>query len=54
VVVNIDLDEENNEIIGKAELPGLDKDEIDVNVSDHILTIKGQKKKRKRREMRTG
>jgi HSP20 family protein len=45
VVVNIDLDEENNEIIGKAELPGLDKDEIDVNVSDHILTIKGQKKK---------
>jgi HSP20 family protein len=43
--VNIDLYEENNEIVAKAELPGLDKDEIDVNVSDHILTIKGQKKK---------
>jgi HSP20 family protein len=43
--VNVDLYEEKDEIVAKAELPGLDKDEIEVNVSDHILTIKGEKKR---------
>jgi HSP20 family protein len=43
--VNIDLYEENDEIVAKAELPGIGKDEIEVNVSDHVLTIRGEKKK---------
>jgi HSP20 family protein len=28
-----------------AELPGIDKDNISVNLTDHTLTIKGEKKK---------
>jgi HSP20 family protein len=41
----VDLFEEKDEIVVKAELPGIDKDQIEVNVTDHQLTIKGEKKK---------
>lgn len=41
----IDLYEEKDEIVAKAELPGIEKDAIQVNVTDHLLTIKGEKKK---------
>jgi HSP20 family protein len=37
----IDVYAQKDEIIAKVELPGLDKDEIRVNVSDHVLTYKG-------------
>ena len=41
----VDLYEEKDEIVVKAELPGIDKDGIEVNLSDHHLIIKGEKKK---------
>ncbi len=41
----VDFFEEKDEIVVKAELPGMDKDEIEVNLTDHTLTIKGEKKK---------
>jgi HSP20 family protein len=41
----VDLFEEKEEIVVKAELPGMDKDSIQVNITDHTLTIKGEKKK---------
>jgi HSP20 family protein len=41
----VDLFEEKDEIVVKAELPGMDKDSIQVNITDHTLTIKGEKKK---------
>jgi HSP20 family protein len=41
----VDLYEEKDEIVVKAELPGMDKENIEVNLSDHHLTIKGEKKK---------
>ena len=41
----IDLYEEKDDIVVKAELPGMEKDNIQVNLSDHTLTIKGEKKK---------
>lgn len=41
----VDLYEQKDEIIVKAELPGLTKDDIEVNISDKLLTIKGEKKK---------
>ena len=41
----VDLFEEKDEIVVKAELPGIDRDNIDVNLSDHTLTIKAEKKK---------
>jgi HSP20 family protein len=43
--VEVDLYEEKDEIVVKAELPGMGKDEINMHVSDHVLTIKGEKKK---------
>ena len=41
----VDLYEERDEIVAKAELPGMGKDDIEVNIDDHQLTIRGQKKK---------
>ena len=34
-----------DDIVVKAELPGMEKDNIEVNLSDDRLTIKGEKKK---------
>jgi HSP20 family protein len=41
----VDLYEEKDDIVVKAELPGIEKDKIEVNLADHTLTIKGEKKK---------
>jgi HSP20 family protein len=41
----VDLFEEKDDIVVKAELPGIDKENIEVNLADHTLTIKGEKKK---------
>ena len=41
----VDLYEDKDEIVVKAELPGMNKDNIEVNLTDHTLTIKGEKKK---------
>lgn len=41
----VDLYEEKDDIVVKVELPGMDKDNIEVNLTDHTLTIKGKKKK---------
>ena len=41
----VDVFEEKDEIVVKAELPGMEKDNIEVNLTDHTLTIKGEKKK---------
>ncbi|MBI4526630.1 MAG: Hsp20/alpha crystallin family protein [Deltaproteobacteria bacterium] len=43
--VDVDVYEDKDEIVAKAELPGMNKEDISVEVSDHILTIKGEKKK---------
>ncbi|HEU4344968.1 MAG TPA: Hsp20/alpha crystallin family protein [Candidatus Binatia bacterium] len=41
----VDLYEDKNDIVVKAELPGIEKDNVEVNLTDHTLTIKGEKKK---------
>jgi HSP20 family protein len=43
----VDLYEEKDDIVVKAELPGLEKDQIEVNLSGNRLTIKGEKKTRR-------
>jgi HSP20 family protein len=43
--VDVDLYEKENEIVAKAELPGLSKEDIQVEVRDHLLTIRGEKRK---------
>jgi HSP20 family protein len=41
----VDVFEEKDDIVVKAELPGMEKENIEVNLTDHMLTIKGEKKK---------
>jgi len=40
----LDLAETANEFVVKAEIPGLDSKDIDISLSDNMLTIKGEKK----------
>jgi len=41
----IEVYEEKDNVVVKAEVPGMKKEEIDVNITDDLLTIKGEKKK---------
>jgi HSP20 family protein len=44
---SLDITETKNEVIVKAEVPGLDPKDIDISLSDGVLTIKGEKKQEK-------
>ena len=41
----LDVYEQKDDLIVKAEIPGLAKDEIDISLEGNTLTIKGEKKK---------
>jgi HSP20 family protein len=45
MMVPLDIEETNNAILVKAELPGMSQKDIQVSVEEGILTIKGEKKK---------
>ena len=40
----LDLAETDNELVVKCEVPGLEPKDIDISLSDGMLTIKGEKK----------
>ena len=42
-----DVSETEKELIVKAEVPGMDKKDIHINLSEGLLTIKGEKKQEK-------
>jgi HSP20 family protein len=42
---SVDISETENELVIKAQLPGLDAKDINVDLSGDLLTIKGEKKK---------
>ena len=44
---SLDVAETKNDVIVKAEVPGMDPKDIDISLSDSILTIKGEKKQEK-------
>jgi HSP20 family protein len=46
----LDVYEEKDDLVVKAELPGLSKDDVKVNLADHTLIIKGEKKKEEEAE----
>lgn len=50
VVPSVDLFEENNDIVVKAELPGMTKDDIEVTLTDDTITVSGEKKKEEKVE----
>ena len=43
----VDIVDEKDQIKVKADLPGMKKEEIEVNVENDVLTIKGEKKEEK-------
>jgi len=44
---SLDVSETKNDVVVKAELPGMDPKEIDISLADGILSIKGEKKQEK-------
>ena len=47
---SVDVSETGEEIVVRAELPGLSKDDIELNIQDNVLTLKGEKKQEKKEE----
>jgi len=50
ITPTVDIYEDGNDIIVKADLPGMKKENIDVNISDNTVTISGEKKKEEKVE----
>jgi HSP20 family protein len=46
---NLEVDDRDSEIVVRAETPGFDPKEIDVEVNGRLLTIKAEKKQEKKR-----
>ncbi len=40
----VDLEEEDDRYVVKADLPGVDESDLDVSIDEHTLTIRGEKK----------
>jgi HSP20 family protein len=45
-----DVSETDKELILRAEVPGMDKDDIDINLTDGLLSIRGEKKREHKEE----
>jgi len=46
----VDIFEEGNELVLKADVPGLEKKDIHIQVSDNFLTVSGERKKEEKVE----
>lgn len=47
---SVDIYEEDGDVVLKAELPGIKKEDVEVNLSDNRLTISAEKKKEEKVE----
>ncbi len=47
---NVDIFEEGNEIVMIADLPGIKKDDIKIDLAENILTMSGEKKRKEKLE----
>ncbi len=45
VTPSVDIFEDANNVVVKAEIPGIKKEDIDVRLTDDVITISGEKKK---------
>ncbi|HWR59182.1 MAG TPA: Hsp20/alpha crystallin family protein [Thermodesulfovibrionales bacterium] len=50
IVPSVDIYEEGNEIVLKADMPGMEKKDVDISISDGFLTISGERKKEEKVE----
>ncbi|MEJ2684366.1 MAG: Hsp20/alpha crystallin family protein [Candidatus Sulfobium sp.] len=46
----VDIFEDNGNVVVKAEMPGMTKEELDVKIAGNVLTISGEKKKEEKVE----
>ena len=46
----IDVTEDDNNIILEADVPGLDKDNVELDLKDNVLTLKGTKEIKREKE----
>ncbi|MGB2980769.1 MAG: Hsp20/alpha crystallin family protein [Candidatus Zixiibacteriota bacterium] len=44
---SVDVTEDKDNVVVRAEMPGLNKDDVKISVQDSILTLKGEKKQEK-------
>jgi len=49
---SVDIFEEGDDIVVKTELPGMTKDDIEVNITENRITLSGEKKKEEKVEKR--
>ncbi|MCD6352851.1 MAG: Hsp20/alpha crystallin family protein [Proteobacteria bacterium] len=42
---SVDIHEDKNNLIIKAELPGIKKEDVSIEIKDNVLTIKGERKR---------
>ena len=47
---SVDVLDRDDHLLVRAEVPGLDKDELDVSIGDDTLTIKGDRKQEEKKE----
>jgi HSP20 family protein len=47
---DVDVFEEGNDVVVKAEMPGVKKEEVDIELTEDSLTISGEKKKEEKVE----
>lgn len=50
VLPAVDIYEEGNDFVVKADLPGLEKKDVNIHITDNILTISGERKKEEKVE----
>lgn len=48
----VDLEETENELIFTAELPGMNKDDVDIEIENGVLAIRGEKKEERKEEQK--
>ena len=44
---SVDVTENKDSLVVKAEMPGMNKDDVKISVQDNVLTLKGEKKQEK-------
>ncbi len=49
-IPSVDIFEEGDNVVVKAELPGIKKEDIDVSMTDNVISISGEKKKEEKVE----
>lgn len=47
---SVDIFDAGNELVVRADLPGLEKKDVDINITNNILTISGERKKEQKVE----